>query len=310
MDNQKEIGNWILGHAHLLDLKIERMGWIQNWFPEHKDFKISLSTPDGILTGRGIDTDEDTALLKAFSELVERSVCSGYGINSNGVAAHYDRDSAILNARKELIERDAILCHHLTGKPFFFNQRPSRYDELKLALFGLGMDLKFAEAICSVDGFHVVVCRVSGRDQFGSFWGFGCDTDLDKAFDHASFECMINVSSHIHGNYGLVPSSQNLGRGLDHQRFHFSESISELKVIDNFNVPSPILSMDEIEFIELGAEVSPLASAPLFVIQAKSSLLQTMFYGEADETKINMERLNVFAGEKLKEFSRVPHPIG
>lgn len=310
MDNQKKLGNWILCHTHSLDLKIERMNWIQNWFPEHKDFKISFSTSNEVLVGRGIDTDEDTALIKAFSELVERSVCSFYGINSNGVAAHFDKGSAVLNAKKELIERDAILCHHLTGKPFFINEKPVRFDSLKFALFGFGMDLTFGEAISSVDGFHVVVCRISGRDRFGTFWGFGCDTDLNKAFDHASFECMINVSAYIYGKYGASPSSRELKKGLDHQRFYFSENVSELKTVRDFKVPSPILKMDEIECVELGADFSPWVTAPIFIMQANSSLLQTMFYGEADETKINLKRLSLFTGENLKEFSRIPHPIG
>jgi len=299
-----------LCHVHSLDLKIERMDWIQNWFPEHKDFKISFSASGEVLTGRGIDTDEDTALIKAFSELVERSVCSIHGINSNGVAAHYDKESAVLNAKKELAERDAILCHHLTGKPFFSNEKPTMLDELKLALLGFGMDLTFAEAISPVAGLHVVVCRISGRDRFGALWGFGCDADLNKAFDHAAFECMVNASAYIYGSYGLTPSSNDLRKGLDHQRFHFAENVSEMKVVRDFKVPSPILTMDEIECIELGAEFSPWLTAPIFVMQAKSSLLQSMFYGEADENKLNTERLSLFSGEKLKEISRIPHPIG
>lgn len=308
MGNKERIGHWILNNVHSLNLKIERVEWIRNWFPQYNDFRITL--PDNSLSGRGIDDDEDLALLKAFSELVERLVCLDYQIHSNGVAVHHDLSLAMENARNELIERDAILCHHLTGKPYFINQEPKRFKELKSLLFNLGMDLTFAEAISAVEGVRVILCRVSGREKFGSFWGFGNGTELDKAFEHAFFESMVNVSAFLYGNYKPTPNFQKLLNGLDHQSFHFMNSLKEMKVDSDYSVPAPILELTDIKVRELKIENTIFPSVPLFAVKAESSKLQNIFYGISDETKINKERLSLFLGEELKNISKVPHPIG
>jgi hypothetical protein len=308
MGNKERVGHWILNNVHSLNLKIERMEWVQDWFPKYNDFKITL--PDNLLSGRGVDADEDSALLKAFAELVERSVCLDYQIHSNGVAVHHDLSLAIENARKELIERDAILCHHLTGKPYFIDQKPRRFAELKSLLFDLGLDLAFAEAISAVEGIRVVLCRISGREKFGSFWGFGSETELDKAFEHAFFESMVNVSSFLYGRYKPTLNSQNLLNGLDHQNFHFMNKPNEMGVISGCNVLAPILALTDIKVQELKIENTLLSSVPMFAVRAESSRLQNIFYGVADETKINKERLRLFLDEDLRDISKVPHPIG
>jgi hypothetical protein len=48
----------------------------------------------------------------------------------------------------------------------------------------------------------------------------------------------------------------------------------------------------------------------MFAVRAESSRLQNIFYGVADETKINKERLRLFLDEDLRDISKVPHPIG
>ena len=118
MDNTKELKQWIIDNADALKLKVERLHWIKDWFPGYSDYWVSAIINNESFEGRGIDSDDEQAFLKAFSELVERIFCFYNGINSNGVAAHYNKNSAILNARKELIERDAVLCHHLTDTPW------------------------------------------------------------------------------------------------------------------------------------------------------------------------------------------------
>lgn len=318
MGNQEEIGSWILNHLHSHGLLIERMGWIKDWFPEYTDFRITATIEGEVLVGRGIDQDQDTALYKAFSELVERSYCAFHKIDSNGVAAHFDKSQAELNAKKELIERDAILCHHLTGKPFFLNEYPKRLDALKERLREFGFELKFAEAISPVEDYRVTVCQILGGQKFGSIWGFGCDTDFNKAFDHALFEAMINVSAYIHGNYTREVISieefdkLSLARGLDHQRLHFSKFVSPLDFVSVPLVFSPVMGINEIQTSELDGRGTPFASVPLYVVQAHSDQLQGIFYGSSSFEKINSERLQHFLGRGLtqKEISGIPHPIG
>jgi hypothetical protein len=316
MGHQKELENWILDNSHLLNLKIEQMSWTQDWFPEYSDFRITFLDKD--LEGRGVGKNRGTAFLKAFSELVERSVCSYHKINSNGVAAHYDRSKAIDNARKELIERDAILCHHLTRTPFLQSSSIAKFDYFKKCLSIQGMELSLGEAISSVEGYRIAVCCISGNESFGTFWGYGCDTDVEKAFEHAILESMINVSAYLYGCYKKEEITYDdfvkilNPRGIDHQRFYFSKKKSNFEVVSDLITPESKVNINELVVTELTVSDTIFFSSPMYVVQAKAPLLQGIFYGTPGQRDINIKRLRRFTGKEItfQELSIVPHPIG
>ena len=318
MDNQKRLEDWVLNLTQSLDFKIERMSWIKDWFPEYFDIRTTVHIEGKDFVGRGIAKDEGTAFNKSLSELVERFICFHHKIESNGVAAHYDLEKAQKNAEKELIERDAILCHHLTERPFILTDYPTRFSELKERLLNLGMDFKLGEALSPHSDYEVVFCQISGREKFGAFWGFGCDFEKEEAFDHAVFEAMINASAYIYGLDERESISLNefkelsRVRGYHHQNVHFSEDLRKLKMESMSDLYFSKITNDDIKLNELEKLGTPFGSSPLYVVQAKSSRLQNIFYGLPDKEKINFERLIHFYGENLElsDLSKVPHPIG
>lgn len=319
MDNQKKLKNWILKHIHTLDFKIERMEWINDWFPEYCDFNVKAYIDGNLIEGRGIDKDQDLALLKAFSELFERVTCKHYGIRSSGVAAHFDKQLARKNAKKELVERDAILSHFLTKEPFFLKEIYPWMNELKSRLLKLGLALSFGEAYSSIKDYHVVAFKVSGGEKFGALWGYGADSDLSMAYQHAALECMVNVSAYLYGAY--KPENIDLERfdrletvnGVDHQRLHFTHDLSNIKIAQKLNKDRTILTLDDIavEDIEV-VNTGSFSSIPLFVCRATSNTLQNIFYSKPCENVINLNRLALFSGKKMiiDDVSMVPHPIG
>ena len=318
MDNQK-LNNWILDHAHTLDIKIERMEWIKEWFPEYYDFNVKACFEGNIIEGRGIDKDQDSALLKAFSELIERIACKHLGIRSNGVAAHFNKNMARENAKKELIERDAILSHFLTSEPFFLKEVFPWMNEFEKRLLSIGLEVSFGEAYSSVSDCHVVACKVLGREKFGAFWGYGNDYDLSKAYHHAALECMVNVSAYLYGAYRPqridLESFNRLSivNGVDHQRLHYTQDLLKLEVGQPSIDDKEVLNLEEIEVenIEL-TSIGDFSSVPLFVCRATSKRLQNIFYREPHTDVINLNRLEQFSGRKLTfdDVLLTPHPIG
>jgi hypothetical protein len=318
MDNFKELENWILHNSKPLNLKIERLNWINDWFPSYSDFKITTSYKGVVSVGRGIDSNEEIAFLKAFSEVVERITCSSFGINSNGVAAHPDKELAVVHSRKELIERDSLLCHFLTDTPFIHNKLSPHLALLEKKVQRLGIDVTFAEARSPVSNYKVALCNISGRSKFGSFWGYGCEDNLDSAYEHAFFESMINVAAFMDGNLLLEPLSlddmfqQARVNSHHHQRLHFTKRILEPSLTSRNTDDFPSVKVEDIQVVELKSPDPIINSIPISVIRAKSNKLQDIFYGNVLSENINFERLNSFTNRSLcfDDLVKTPHPIG
>jgi ribosomal protein S12 methylthiotransferase accessory factor YcaO len=82
----------------------------------------TIGSQGSVGLGFGTGTTPEAALLKAYSEWIERGtfrqIAPSRGLHStNGLAAHPDEPAAIANARLELIERDAFLTCWLAGRP-------------------------------------------------------------------------------------------------------------------------------------------------------------------------------------------------
>ncbi|MEK6625288.1 MAG: YcaO-like family protein, partial [Bdellovibrionota bacterium] len=278
MDNNKKLKHWITGYAKVLKLQVERMRWVDDWFPGYFDFSLSAQVDGQTFAGRGIADDEDTAFLKAFSEMVERVYCSYHKIGSNGVAAHPDGEQAIFNARKELIERDAVLCHTLTNTPFF-PALAYEYHSIADHLAKKGLALNLARAYSSVSDLLVVICMASGEGILGQLFGFGCDNDLQSASLKAIFECMLNTVAILDGHDKLSPlrlveflEMKKHGPN-EHKCVHFTEKLFCLKTESICSTPPQHLTLDDISTQELLSPIPLFDSIPLTVMRAESDAL-------------------------------------
>ncbi|MBI2519943.1 MAG: YcaO-like family protein [Bdellovibrio sp.] len=320
MDNIKKLKYWISVNAETLKLQVERMRWVDDWFPGYFDFAVSAQVDGQIFTGRGIAGDEDTAFLKALSEMVERVYCFYHKIGSNGVAAHPDRDQAILNAKKELIERDAVLCHTLTNTPFFhfLAHDLKEYHFIMDHLSTKGVSLKLAQAHSSVPDLSVVICTTSGEGIPGQLFGFGCDHDLQRASLKAIFECMLNSVAILEGHDKLPPLRMTEFLEMkvhgpdEHKRVHFTEKLFCFNTGSTCLLPRPGLTIDDISTHELLSPMTLFDSIPLTVMKAQSGALQKMFYGPPKIENVNINRLTNFAGRTLtiSDLVSITHPIG
>ena len=320
MDNIKKLKHCIADHAKVLKLQIDRMRWVDDWFPGHYDFSLSAQVDCQTFIGRGIADDEDTAFLKAFSEIVERVYCYYHKVGSNGVAVHSDREQAILNARKELIERDAVLCHTLTSTPFFqaVAHELNEYHSVSDQLAKKGASLKLSQAYSSVSDLSILICTVSGGGIPGQLFGFGCDSDQKNAALKAIFECMINTVAILDGHDKLSPLRMveflaMKAHGPDeHKRVHFTEKLFCLKTETFCSARLHHLTLNDISTQELLSHIPIFDSIPLMVMRAESDALQMMFYGPPKTESLNLNRLINFTGCSLtiSDLVSIPHPIG
>lgn len=97
-----------------LEFKVIKYSWTKEFYPSFTDLGFVFSFNGKKYSGRGSDTNEEIALVKAAMEAIERCVCLCQGINTSGVAANVVLESAMTSAKIELIERDAALNHYLT----------------------------------------------------------------------------------------------------------------------------------------------------------------------------------------------------
>src|SRR3989338_3968986 len=106
MENSKKLIDWALSRHQLLDLKVTKLTWVDEWIPGHFDFNTQISVGSEVFKGRGFSNNIEIAMVKSIAEALERAVCKYNGIHSSGVAAHTDKIQAQINAKTELIERD------------------------------------------------------------------------------------------------------------------------------------------------------------------------------------------------------------
>ena len=154
----------------------------KNGFPLY-DFEVRL-TVDGFLgVGRGTDAVETVALEKAIAEAVERAVCASVRISSMGVAAHIRRDLSENNAYREALERFAFE-RHLREKRSFSPVQPRSVQTLIPEMRFYRMDLPAP--------FFALICFLDVGD--GRFLGLSCETDIEAAFEKATFEVLRNFA--------------------------------------------------------------------------------------------------------------------
>lgn len=172
------INSWILNYAKTGDLRITKLTWPQELGLDFHEYKVQYQN----LFGTGTDRDEDTALIKACSELFERHCVQSCQIeNSNGCASHSDLDSAVENAQNELIERDSFLFCFLTQS---FSQ------DMLLSSRALGATLDQMSNYLIADQNVKVVMSLVKFNQAGFIVGLGTANQLNQAIEKAEIEAL------------------------------------------------------------------------------------------------------------------------
>lgn len=96
-------------------IEINQLSWTDLLDEELFDFEVNIKHGQHIFEGRGTDFNGERALLKAYSECLERICCYVNDIDStNGCAVHSSMEEANINAKNELIERDAFLLYFVS----------------------------------------------------------------------------------------------------------------------------------------------------------------------------------------------------
>ncbi len=194
---QKELTDWILSHAEALDLRVQKLTWIEEFFDDGWfDLDVSMQIDGKRYSGRGAAKDDDTALAKGFCEAVERFICTTKKISSTGVAGHFDSVCAKANAELELIERIAVANHF--GKRIPFERV---YNEtVTVALLGgrsANLNVHIVKMVAP-SNFSAILCLAEGvttGEAIGGIVGLGCGLDQTVAITKARVECLRNVTA-------------------------------------------------------------------------------------------------------------------
>jgi ribosomal protein S12 methylthiotransferase accessory factor YcaO len=210
MAYQEKLSQWILSNAKNLNLKIIHLDWTKKYFEGLYDLVISIEINSEKFEGRGADYDKDIALLKGFSEAIERFVCKSNHISSIGVAAHYNQDLAKENALFEFIERYSIAYHLKNGIGM---KRISTKEHLvDTKQFGAVKMQTHQFLMKTPEGLFGVFAIAEGsqsKTQIGGIMGAAVCETLEEALNKSLIECLRNVSA----------LSDNLIRPIDHSEF-------------------------------------------------------------------------------------------
>jgi hypothetical protein len=327
MADSQRLTSWLLENSERLNLQATEFTWPREWgMAELFDFQITIEIQGQTFIGRGTATNEDTALVKAGAEAIERAFCTGHGISTLGVAVQTDEHQARVNSLNELFERDAFFSHYYLRKPFAVfdsaevKELKDRFSPVFEKLHARNIACRFFEAGSSLQ--PVILCIMSGinaQPQFGGVIGLGSNDNLAAATLSAFLEAARNVANVIDSNSVDQISEQEFSklkkpRSIDRQRL--SKNIDYWKSIE-FLFP---LVRDDAEVLrsELGVghvelmicPFEELKTAPVFVCRAKfdeQDLLRPL-----DKSPTSISRLKKITGNNLTEadLESKPHFLG
>lgn len=321
---------WMLDNAGKLDLSVDAYKWDLPFESKILDCKVKIKINGQVREGRGSAHTEEHALLKAFSEAVDRVAffeAKKY-LTTNGLAVHTSLNDAIRSARCELIERDSLFCHFLTMTPFKSTPIDLNSMGFNSEIFEFlqahKIEFKLAE-MQSIPGSHCFVFMAHGLNspkKLGFMFGMGCNLTAYDAAKSAIFEGLRHVIANLTAPH--VPSitekhfldSTNWGPD-EHMalanELTYANSITPLffNTSDTFiNPQASQLIFDTIpyEHIQLPGE---LEGAPFFAVKAYSKDLQDIYFGPTKQESVNLLRLSEFAGKSWtwNMVNKTPHPL-
>lgn len=322
MADEKKLVEWLLRNSGDLDLKIERLTWIEDVFPQLHDFSVEIQVRGKTHRGYGAATEDDLALVKAFAEAIERAVTSEKGFpTSNGLAANVSLDRAKESSLSELLERDSILCHYYTRMPYPKMRVP---DELRGNFKVLEEWYESKEASCSFYqlGSKGVLFVAEGEQSarpFGYVLGAARKNELLESLYSAAIESTRQLA-HILAVKDRLPSLTLTGfsnlpnpgfrdHGLLALDLEFAGQIRSLFSGADRRFSDPIGFGSDVR--EVKSDLSEFEGCPLVFARAQSPDLQDIFLGEPTPSRINLRRLSDFAGRPIEyvDINPLPHPF-
>jgi hypothetical protein len=301
-------------------LEIECADWIGELFNGWTDICCKLKRDGREIVTWGAAPSEDLALLKAFSEAIERSVFLNEGsVTSNGFAAHLTRSEARSNALNELIERDLFLCHFLTGTPFTALRRDVLQDNafVNVQTFSKKLDLRIryfqlgkSGVLCAADGLHSDV-------RSGFVIGSSYKDNINQSFLSATIEALRQAyfNERLRRSGSLRALSLNEFLSLpepdfaDHGALALNVAYAEM-ICPLFDFASSENSISEIDIGSVSFVDLPWifeGDCPFFISKATSQLAQTMFLGSPVASVLNFSRLHSLSNEH--SLNTLPHPF-
>ena len=330
MENLNRLIDWAKRNRDSLKIRFLNATYISTWLPGFFDITVQASIGGRTICGRSVRPLQEEALLRAFMELFERIVFYGESRTEiSGFAAHTSEFNSFQSSSLEIIERDAVLFNHLNGKPFL-SISLDLYDLLGPIAKALlaqsaskGITWSFHAAESFYQDVFVVVCRAytDNADESRQIFGFGSGFSLKDTVQKSLFECIQNVPTLIQpiGQYTNLISFQQSKSwtpkdhcflGLDPS---YMLQISNLFPACNISLPASENSRRMFSFKDFQCRPLVLPDSIkelldlVFVTQSTNPLLQKLFTGPTEISKINKQR---FQNKNLNEINYVPHFIG
>lgn len=341
--------NWIKENHKNLDLRINDLNWIKDYFPNYYDVVASITVNDIKFIGRGFsEISRDVADTKAITESIERALAKTItesesdndrtadstpkkSWTSSGFALHPDENAAILGASLELIERDLFLCHYLTNTPFCDVSTNSitegtLYNSIKDRFADDGIEIKLGELFSSsYFSCYICVCfgdKSQSKDPFGVIIGLGCEKDPIQAINKAVLEAMPNLVGHLKGHHIQL---LNLKEFLALPSIAPLDHLALSKSVDNSQYMRSLFSgkkrdtdnKKQLELLFADMKVKELElprwchDCDLAAMRAYNPALQGLYFGPTTKEKVNFDRLASFCGRKIsyKDIHLYPHPL-
>lgn len=316
--------NWLEKNKNLMNISIEIYDWPNKIELKYFDFGVSLSFEGISVYGRGSDFNQEIALIKATAEAVERWAFNKSKMpNTCGFAAHINLESAKKNARFEIFERDAFFCHYLTKTEW---QRQITFSEQARILksnflkAGFIIDIGFSEIFQDV---FVSLVKCKEIKSKGITISLGCDENLEKAtvkslaegtqlLSHKIAKLTTSTISFENFKNSLAYTPEHHGMLANNGKYEciYNQAIS---FSDHLNIkPSYVLTPPNINF-----EICNIHEAfkPFIVVRAYSDEVQSLFFGNTEEEKINVKRIDTFLKihnkkpYKFQNLELFPHPL-
>lgn len=305
MAKDTSVLKWCLDNTKKFNFTIKEIQSTPKFLPGYHDYLVKIFFNNETFYGRGIDSHETTALVKAFAELFERIVMFDSEFpNSNGIACHTDIKKAQENAKREMIERDSFFCHYL-NRISFKKEIKIFSTKIKESIHQLEKVYKSDTNVYLMDnslGYYNVLCLAKGhrcQHPFSYILGASSHLDLEKAITKAYSEVLINVVSSQHNLYKIPDFKDNytdVNRITDHghaalkpefDKYNSLEFISN----DNFKIYESLPVTTNFSYQKITAP-DYLKDTPFIFVKASSKNVQEAIVGNNILNQINTMRIN------------------
>lgn len=340
MDDSQRVIQWILEHAHQIQLSVKAYNWSEviNTDCGIKDCQASIIFNNKKYIGRGTALNEDDSFLKAIGEAFDRYLFDlSDQLTTNGFAIHSTPTNAKVNAISELIERDRFFCHFLTETPFYeskikINDLPINNNIFQfLEKNNINYGMFEMRKLNNYSSFIFFAEGLKHNPSFGFSFGLGCNLDPKKAACSSIIEGLVNLLFRIdNSNYNSLSLTEFLNQANEylngnpnkidilknHEKLAFNlDYFLKIKHLfqnarpESENVPEVfdenLIKVNHLSWPE------ELKTIPLFGCHAESDHLQNIYFGPTTENNLNFQQLSRFIGKTItwQQIQKLPHPL-